>query len=52
MNINWIKLMMKFTKGWCSIMTIINFTIFNFILYSIIGYYIEGIYSYIISGKI
>lgn len=43
--------MMKFTKGWCSIMTIINFIIFNFILYSIIGYYIEGIYSYIISGK-
>ena len=43
--------MMKFTKGWCSIMTIINFTIFNFILYSIIGYYIEGIYSYIINGK-
>lgn len=43
--------MMKFTKGWCSIMTIINFTIFNFILYSIIGFYIEGIYSYITNGK-
>jgi len=43
--------MMKFTKGWCSIMTIINFIIFNFILYSIAGFLIEEVYSYIINGK-
>lgn len=42
---------MKFTKGWCSFVAIINFTIFNFILYSIVGYLIEEIYSYVISGK-
>lgn len=47
-----VKLMMKFTKGWCSILTLINFTVFNFILYSIIGFLIEEIYSYITSGKI
>ena len=43
--------MMKFSKGWCLIMTIINFTLFNFILYSVVGFFIEGIYSYIIDGK-
>ncbi|WP_317271909.1 MULTISPECIES: putative ABC transporter permease [Clostridium] len=46
-----VKLMMKFTKGWCSIVTIINFIIFSFILYSIVGFLIEEIYSYITNGK-
>ncbi|MGG7144309.1 putative ABC transporter permease [Clostridium nigeriense] len=43
--------MRKFTKGWCSFVTIINFIIFNFILYSIVGYIIEEVYSYIITGR-
>ena len=43
--------MMKYTKGWCSDMTFINFTIFNFMLYSVIGYFIEGIYNYITNGN-
>ncbi len=43
--------MMKFSKGWCLILTIMNFTLFNFILYSVVGFFIEEIYSYIIIGK-
>ncbi|MFU7517582.1 putative ABC transporter permease [Clostridium sp. HCS.1] len=42
--------MMKFIKGWCLVLTIMNFTLFNFILYSAVGFFIEGVYSYIING--